>query len=79
MFSKCLSQRALPTRTIHINIGLFAVFNLPFLPARFHLLSHQLNFLEGLRAPLGPPVPGALAPATPSLGGPVSGDVQKQT
>ena len=28
----------------------------PFLPARFHLFSHQLNFFEGaLRAPLGPP------------------------
>ena len=31
----------------------------------------SLNFFEGaLRAPLGPPGPGALAPATPSLGGP---------
>ena len=37
----------------------------PFLP-RFHLFSHKLNFFEGaLRAPLGPPGPGALAPATP--------------
>ena len=37
----------------------------PFLP-RFHLFSHKLNFFEvALRAPLGPPGPGALAPATP--------------
>ena len=42
----------------------------PFLPL-FHLFSPKLNFFEGaLRAPLGPPGPGALAPATPSLGGP---------
>ena len=32
----------------------------PFLPARFYLFSHQLNFL-------GPPGPGALSPATPPL------------
>jgi len=32
----------------------------------------SLIFFEGaLRAPLGPPDPGTLAPATPSLGGPV--------
>ena len=38
----------------------------PFMPARFHLFSHQLKFVEGaLRAPLGPPGPGALAPVTP--------------
>ena len=38
----------------------------PFLP-RFHLFSHKLKFfVEGaLRALLGPPGPGALAPATP--------------
>ena len=43
----------------------------PFLP-RFHLFSHKLKFFveEALRALLGPPGPGALAPATPSLGGP---------
>ena len=36
------------------------------MPARFHLFSHQLKFVEGaLRAPLGPPGPGALAPVTP--------------
>ena len=41
-------------------------FTSPFLPARFHLFSHQLTFFEGaLRAPLRPPGPGALAPATP--------------
>jgi len=33
----------------------------PFLPARFHLFSHQLKFFWG---PLGPPGSGALAPAT---------------
>ena len=36
----------------------------PFLP-RFHLFSHKLYFLRG--PPLGPPGPGALAPATPPL------------
>jgi len=37
----------------------------PFLPARFHLFSHQLKYFEGaLWAPLGPPGPGTLAPAT---------------
>jgi len=41
-----------------------------FLPFRFHLFSHQLKFLRG---PLGLPGPGALAPATSSLGGPVDG------
>jgi len=43
----------------------------PFLP-RFHIFSHKLTFFEGaLRAPLGPPDPGELAPATPPpLGGP---------
>ena len=40
--------------------------NSPFLPARFHLFSHQLNCFEG---PLGPPGPGALAPATPPFDG----------
>jgi len=39
----------------------------PFMP-RFHLFSHKLNFFEGaLRAPLGPPGPVPLAPATPPL------------
>ena len=42
----------------------------PFLP-RFHLFSHKLYFLRAPRAPLGPPGPGALAPATPPpLSGP---------
>ena len=37
----------------------------PFLP-RFDLFSHKFKFFEGaLRALLGPPGPGALAPAIP--------------
>jgi len=32
---------------IHINSGFFTVINLPFLPACFHLFSHQLKYFEG--------------------------------
>ena len=43
----------------------------PFLPARFHLVSHQLKFFEGaLRAPLGPTGPGHLSRLPRPLGGP---------
>jgi len=38
-FRNCLSQRALPTRTIHINSGFLQFLTSPFLPARFHLVT----------------------------------------
>ena len=58
-FRNCLSQRALPTRTIHINSGFFTVFNLPI--SACSLSPRHTIFLRGPRTP----GPRALAPATP--------------
>jgi len=52
-----------------LTVAFLQILTSPFLPARFHLFSHQLK----LFAPLGLPGPGALVPATPlppPLGGP---------
>ena len=55
-----------PTGQLEACCVWWTVLTSPFLPARFHLFSYQLKFFWGasLRAPLGPPGPGALAPAT---------------